>query len=60
MRRRQSHRQRDGLRALASRQAAVAEIGRRALTGDDLDDLLRAAVENARASSGRTTRPCWS
>ncbi len=52
MRRRQSHRQRDGLRALASRQAAVAEIGRRALTGDDLDDLLRAAVENARGELG--------
>ena len=52
MRRRQSHRQRDGLRALASRQAAVAEIGRRALTGDDLDDLLRAVVENARGELG--------
>ena len=52
MRRRQSHRQRDGLRALASRQAAVAELGRRALTGDDLDDLLRAAVEHARGELG--------
>jgi PAS domain S-box-containing protein len=48
MLRRQSHRQRDELRALASRQAAVAEIGRRALATDDLDALLKAAVEAAR------------
>ena len=49
MLRRPSHRQRDELRALASRQAAVAEIGRRALASDDLDEILRAAVETARS-----------
>jgi PAS domain S-box-containing protein len=48
MLRRTSHRQRDELRALANRQAAVADIGRRALASDDLDAILRAAVEAAR------------
>ena len=61
MLRRPSHRQRDELRALASRQAAVAELGRRALASDDLDELLRAAVESgAQRARARTTRPCSS
>jgi PAS domain S-box-containing protein len=49
MLRRPSHRQRDELRTLASRQAAVAEIGRLALASDDLDALLRDTVQAARS-----------
>jgi PAS domain S-box-containing protein len=49
MLRRTGQRQRDELRTLASRQVAVAELGRRALATHDLDDLLRAGVEAARS-----------
>jgi PAS domain S-box-containing protein len=49
MLRRPSHRQRDELRALASRQATVAEIGRRALASDDVEAILKDAVAAARS-----------
>jgi PAS domain S-box-containing protein len=49
MLRRRGQRQRDELRTLASRQVAVAELGRRALATHDLDELLRAGVEAARS-----------
>ena len=47
MLRRSSHRQRE--EQLASRQSAVAELGRRALASEDMDALLRAGAEAARS-----------
>ena len=47
MLRRSSHRQRE--EQLASRQSAVAELGRRALASEDMDVLLRAGAEAARS-----------
>ena len=47
MLRRSSHRHRQEL--LASRQSALAELGRRALAGDDMDALLKAGTQAARS-----------
>ncbi len=47
MLRRSSHRHRE--EQLASRQSAVAELGRRALASEDMDVLLRAGAEAARS-----------
>ena len=47
MLRRSSHRQRE--EQLASRQSAVAELGRRALASEEMDALLRAGAEAARS-----------
>ena len=49
---RRTHRQREGLRAVASRQAALADLARRALEGLELDRLLHAAAESAARELG--------
>ena len=49
---RRAHRQREGLRVTASRQAALADVARRALEGLDLDPLLQAAAETAARELG--------
>ena len=49
---RRSHRQREGLRATASRQAALADLARHALEGLDLDLLLQVAAETAARELG--------
>jgi PAS domain S-box-containing protein len=49
---RRAHRQREGLRATASRQAALADVARRALEGLDLDRLLQVAAESAARELG--------
>jgi PAS domain S-box-containing protein len=49
---RRAHRQREGLRATASRQAALADVARRALEGLDLDRLLQVAAETAARELG--------
>jgi PAS domain S-box-containing protein len=49
---RRAHRQREGLRVTASRQAALADVAQRALEGLDLERLLQAAAETAARELG--------
>jgi PAS domain S-box-containing protein len=49
---RRAHRQREGLRATASRQAALADVARRALEALELDRLLQVAAETAARELG--------
>ncbi len=49
---RRSRRRREDLKALASRQAAIAALGERALGGQPLNDLMQAAADAARRELG--------